>query len=221
MEHITSFTFLYHKGSGDTTFSKLCDITSYPDIYTPPERIDISDMSSNYKKYTKGMIDVPDYEFGANFTKAQYAVVKALEGTEEDYYQIRFGENGEYGAWQWQGGIFVTPLGGAVGDKRSATIKCYQSSIVTEVDVTKVYIVPLADQNIVVGTDLDLEVFPIPSDATVTAVSGTVGTATASVAGHMLTIHPVTSGTTVVTITAAKAGLTSGTETITVTVSAT
>ena len=74
MEKSTSKTFLYYAtltGSNNTpgTFQKLIDITSYPGIFTPPEKLDVSDLSSNQKKYTQGMVDVPDYEFGFIYTK--------------------------------------------------------------------------------------------------------------------------------------------------------
>ncbi|MGN0620556.1 MAG: hypothetical protein ACI4I9_01710 [Porcipelethomonas sp.] len=130
-EKTTSNTYLYAKKSGETSFLKLIDITSYPDIFTAPEKIDVSDLSSNQKKYTAGMIDLPDYEFGYNYTKSAYDKVKALEGKNDTVYQIRFGENGEYGAWQWTGDIFVNVSGGDVGAKREGTITCYPETDIT------------------------------------------------------------------------------------------
>ena len=59
MEKSTSNTFLYHSADGKN-FTKLIDITSYPDIFSPPEKLDVSNLSSNQKKYTQGMVDLPD-----------------------------------------------------------------------------------------------------------------------------------------------------------------
>lgn len=134
MEKSTINTFLYHSTEGKN-FTKLIDITSYPDIFTAPEKLDISDLSSEQKKYTKGMTDLPDYEFGFNYTKDAYDVLKALEGS-KDYYQIRFGANGEYGAWQWQGDCFATPTGGQVGGTRQGKFICYPETELEEVTVS-------------------------------------------------------------------------------------
>ena len=130
MEKTTINTFLYHSEDG-TSFSKLIDITSYPDIFTAPEKLDISDLSSDMKKYTPGMKDLADYEFGFNYTKTAYETCKKLEGKSTHYYQIRFGETGQYGAWEWQGDVFVTPLSGSVGAARTGKIVCYPETEVT------------------------------------------------------------------------------------------
>lgn len=134
MEKTTINTFLLYSMTGEGEYTKVVDITSYPDIFTSPEKLDISDMSSKQKKYTPGMVDLPDYEFGFIYDKAAYNAVKALEG-EECYYQIRFGENGEFGAWGWKGDIFATPTAGSVGSAREAKLICYPSTEVTPVTV--------------------------------------------------------------------------------------
>lgn len=136
MEKTTINTFLYHSSTENGTFSKLVDITSYPDIFSTPEKLDISDMSSNQKKYVPGMVDLPDYEFGFIYDKADYAAIKALEGKDE-YYQLRFGAKGEYGAWQWHGDVFATPKGGSVGAIREASLTCFPASDVTEVTISE------------------------------------------------------------------------------------
>lgn len=135
MEKTTINTFLYHSEDG-TSFSKLIDITSYPDIFTAPEKLDISDLSSDMKKYTPGMKDLADYEFGFNYTKTGYENCKKLEGKATHYYQIRFGETGQYGAWQWQGDVFVTPLSGSVGAARTGKIVCYPETEVTAATIS-------------------------------------------------------------------------------------
>ena len=136
MEKTTINTFLYHSATGTGAFTKLIDITSYPDIFTAPEKLDISDLSSDMKKYTPGMKDLADYEFGFNYTKDGYDTCKALEGDDKHYYQLRFGKNGEFGAWQWQGDIFVTPSSGSVGATRTGKIVCYPATEVEEVTIS-------------------------------------------------------------------------------------
>lgn len=137
MEKSTSKTFLYHSDNG-TTYTKLVDITSYPDIFSPPEKLDVSTMSSNQRQYTPGMVDLPDYEFGFIYTKAAYDAIKALEdGKTTHHYQLRFGASGEYGAWTWTGSHFATPNGGSVGSVREGKIVCYPEGDVTEVEISQ------------------------------------------------------------------------------------
>ena len=135
MEKTTINTFLYYSEGDSNTFTNLVNITSYPDIFTAPEKLDISDMSSKQKKYTPGMVDLPDYEFGFIYDKADYEKIKALEG-KTSKYQLRFGENGEYGAWEWQGDVFATPTSGSVGSAREAKLICYPSTEVTPTTIS-------------------------------------------------------------------------------------
>lgn len=134
MEKTTSLTFLFHSSTAEGEFKKLIDITSYPDLFSPPEKLDVSDLSSNQKKYAPGMVDVPDMEFGYNYTKASYDSVKGKEDA-EGFYQIRFGENGEFGAWQFPGKHFATPTGGAVGETRKGKLIIYPAGEIKPVTV--------------------------------------------------------------------------------------
>lgn len=136
MEKTTINTYLYAKKSADTSSTKLCDITSYPDLFTAPEKIDISDLSSKQKKYAEGMVDVPDYTFGANYTKTAYTKLKTMEGDDTIEFQLRFGANGEYGAWEWTGSVFTNIKGGDVGAKREMEITVYPNSDIEEVTIS-------------------------------------------------------------------------------------
>lgn len=135
MEKTTSLTFLFHSSAENGEFTKLIDITSYPDLFSPPEKLDVSDLSSNQKKYAPGMVDVPDMEFGYNYTKSAYDAVKQKEGT-EGFYQLRFGANGEFGAWQWKGQHFATPTGGEVGGTRKGKLIVYPAGEITPVTIS-------------------------------------------------------------------------------------
>ena len=135
MEKSTINTYLFAKKKSEESFTKLLDITSYPDLFTEPEKLDISDLSSRQKKYTEGMIDLPDYKFGANYTKAAYDKVKAMEGDDTIGYQLRFGENGEYGAWGWTGSHFINIKAGDVGSKREMELTVYPT---TDIEETKI-----------------------------------------------------------------------------------
>ena len=136
MEKSTIGTYLYAKAGEAAEFTKLVDITSHPDLFTAPEKIDISDMSSRQKKYTEGMVDLPDYTFGANYTKAAYDKLKKLEGDDTIKYQLRFGANGEYGAWEWTGSHFINIKAGDVGAKREMELTVYPKTDITEVTIS-------------------------------------------------------------------------------------
>lgn len=135
MEKSTINTFLMHSETADGEFKKLVDITSYPELFSAPEKLDVSDMSSNQKKYVPGMVDVTDQEYGYIYDKEAYKKIKALEGKDQ-YYQLRFGANGEYGCWQWHGDIFTTISGGSVGSAREAKLITYPDGDIEEVDLT-------------------------------------------------------------------------------------
>lgn len=136
LEKATINTYLYAKKSSESSAAKLCDITSYPDLFTAPEKLDVSDLSSRQKKYAEGMVDVPDYTFGANYTKAAYDKLKAMEGDDTIVFELRFGATGEYGAWTWTGSMFVNIKGGEVGGKREMEITSYPQSDITPTTVS-------------------------------------------------------------------------------------
>lgn len=135
MEKSTSNTFLMYSETENGEFKNLVNIRSYPDIFSPPEKLDVSDLSSNQKKYEPGMVDVPDQEFGYIYNKADYDKIRALKDTPL-YFQLRFGKNGEYGCWKWHGKVFTTPAGGDVGSAREAKVITYPDSDIDEVDLT-------------------------------------------------------------------------------------
>ena len=92
-------------------------------------------MSSKQKKYTPGMVDIPDQEFGYIYTKSDYAKIKALEG-KDTFFQLRFGANGEFGAWSWHGDIFTSFSGGSVGGAREAKLLTYPDGDIEEVTIS-------------------------------------------------------------------------------------
>lgn len=125
MAQNTSKTYLYHKATPSASeFIKLCDITTYPDIFTPPARLQTTTLSNTQHTYTPDIKDIPDFQFGCNYELDDFQRIKALEGTKLDY-ELRFGDDGEYGIFSWKGDIFITPTGGSVGAVRGGQITCY------------------------------------------------------------------------------------------------
>lgn len=127
----TSLTFLRYKKTPEApTYEKLVDITSYPDVFTAPAKLDATTLSNTQHTYIPDIKDVPDMVFGINYTLADFTKLKALEGT-QTAFELAFGENGEEGKFQWTGDIFVNPKGGSVGAVRSGEVTCYPSTEIT------------------------------------------------------------------------------------------
>lgn len=127
----TSKTYLFYKATTEATaYEKLCDITSYPDVWAAPSRLDKTTLSDTQHVYEKDIADVPEMQFGCNYAKADMTKIKALEGQQLPY-QLQFGESGADGMFNWTGDIFFTPTGGSVGAVRAGQITCYPSTQIT------------------------------------------------------------------------------------------
>lgn len=129
----TIHTYLEYKPEGQSsTWTKLADIKSYPDLTEPPERIDATTLSDESRQYVPGVRDLPDYDFPANFDLSDYQAIVALKGDDLDL-RIRFGEStdDEYCYFTFTGQIDATISGGDVNAVREMTINVYPSSELT------------------------------------------------------------------------------------------
>lgn len=120
MAKCTNVTFLMHKGASDTTFTKLIDITDYPDLGGETEKIDVTTLSDRKKRTINGIEDTGDgLTFKAWYEKSDYERLLAIQtaGT-VDTYQLWFGENGADGIWEWSGVMSVYPNGGTSNNAR-------------------------------------------------------------------------------------------------------
>ena len=133
-------TYLMFKTTGDT-YNKLIDITSFPDLVPPKERIEITTLSDYMRTYINGIGDTSEFEFGANYTPVNYAAVKALEGHVYDY-AVWFGAsgaegsevpNGSLGKFSWSGDISAGISGGGVNEAVGMTINCTPSTVISYV----------------------------------------------------------------------------------------
>ena len=83
-------TYLMTSDDG-STYTKLLDIKSFPDLMGGPNNLETTTLSDEMKTYIPGLKDPGDaLEFGANYTAADFAAVEALEGTEK-YYAVWIG----------------------------------------------------------------------------------------------------------------------------------
>lgn len=119
MAKCTNVTYLMHKGASDAAFSKLLDITQYPDLGGDKEKLDSTTLSDTKKRSINGLEDTAELAFSAWYDKSDYEKLLAIqEAGTVDAYQLWFGENGEDGIWEWEGVMAVHPASGGVNAVR-------------------------------------------------------------------------------------------------------
>ena len=102
MAILSNYAYLYYNGA------KLCDITSIPDLGGAPDQIDVTTLSDKQTRNINGIQSVSALEFGAWYDKATYTALSAIQAAESlGTYQVWFGQNGEYGKFEWQGKLSV------------------------------------------------------------------------------------------------------------------
>jgi hypothetical protein len=110
------------------TFTKLCDITSYPDMGSAPSKLDTTTLSeTTYKTNILGLQEAPDLTFDANYDEAVYNTINGLTG--DYFFQLDFGTAD--GKFNWQGQIRVYANGGGVDEVRMMTLVLSAETAIT------------------------------------------------------------------------------------------
>lgn len=134
----TIYTFLMKSDNG-TAYTKLLDISEFPDLGGEPEQIDVTTLTDTMRHYINGVQDTGSLQFSAFYTSADYTACKALEGTTK-YYAVWFGgdksgstvnPSGGYGKFAFQGQLSVFVNGGGVNDPVGMTITIAPSTDIT------------------------------------------------------------------------------------------
>lgn len=127
MALLSNKTFLMRKVG--STFQKLVDITSYPDIGGAPDAIDVTTLSDMVQRNINGIQTSSSHEFGAWYDKEAYERLYAIQeadisktASELDTYQLWFGEDGVFGKFEWQGKLSVFAGGAESNAARPMTI---------------------------------------------------------------------------------------------------
>ena len=132
-------TYLMYRTTTAGAYDKLVDITSFPDLIPPKDRIDITTLSDAMRKYINGIGDTPEQNYGANYTPADFQKIRALEGHQYDY-AVWFGASGSAGSevpdghmgkFSWTGDISVSVNGGGVNEAVGMGITCTPSTVIT------------------------------------------------------------------------------------------
>lgn len=93
MASLTAGTFLMvgTESSGTITYSKLCDISEYPDLGSTVDSQDVTTLSDACHKYIDALPDPGgSMEFNGFLNSTDYTAVQAIAGTEQ-YICIAFG----------------------------------------------------------------------------------------------------------------------------------
>ena len=116
-------------GTSSTALQKLVDIKDFPDLGGAPELLETTTLSDCAQTFINGVQSVDALEFTANYTKEDYLRVKADEG-KDLYYALEFGEDGEYGIFEWQGQHSVWVTGGGVNEVVEMNIQIAPSTAI-------------------------------------------------------------------------------------------
>lgn len=122
----------------ESTYGKLIDIKDFPDLGGAPEMLETTTLSDGAQTYILGIQSQDALEFTANYTKADYDTLKALEGTELDL-AVWFGgtvangvatPTGSDGKYEFKGELTVYISGGGVNEVVDMTISIAPKTVI-------------------------------------------------------------------------------------------
>lgn len=123
----------------EAVYEKLVDIKDFPDLGGSPEMLETTTLSDKMQTYIPGIQNLDALEFTANYTKADFTALKALEGQELDL-AVWFGgteeanvltPTGSDGKFEFTGQLSVFPVGGGVNEVVDMTITIAPSTPIT------------------------------------------------------------------------------------------
>lgn len=135
---ISTYKIFLMKKENDA-YEKLIDIKEFPDLGGSPEMLETTTLSDSMQTYIPGIQSLDALEFTANYTKADFTKLKALDGVENDY-AVWFGgtesggvltPTGSDGKFEFKGQLSVFPGGGGVNEVVDMTITIAPSTPIT------------------------------------------------------------------------------------------
>lgn len=137
MASSTYKSFLMMKNT--STYEKLVDIKSYPDLGGTPELLETTTLSDNMTTNIMGIQSLDALEFECNYTLEDYTKLKALEGAEKEFSVWLGGTEsagkvtptGDDGKFDFKGQLAVYVNGGGVNEVRNMTISIAASTPIT------------------------------------------------------------------------------------------
>ena len=130
-------SFLMQKNA--STWEKLIDIKSFPDLGGAPELLETTTLSDNMTTNILGIQSLDALEFECNYTKEDFTKLKAMEGTEKEFAVWLGGTEaggvatptGEDGKFEFKGQLSVYVNGGGVNEVVNMTVSIAASTPIT------------------------------------------------------------------------------------------
>ena len=128
--------YLMHSTDG-TSYTKLVDIKSFPDLGGSPETLETTTLSDKMQTNILGIQSLDTLEFDANYILSDYQTLKGLEGKKGHHYAIWMGgseagvPSGEDGKFKFDGELSVWVTGGGVNEVVGMTIAIAASTVIT------------------------------------------------------------------------------------------
>ena len=122
-----------------STWEKLIDIKSYPDLGGSPELIETTTLSDSMTTNIMGIQSLDALEFECNYTLADYTKLKEMEG-ENKQFAVWLGgteaggtvtPDGSDGKFEFGGQLSVYVNGGGVNEVRNMTVSIAASTPIT------------------------------------------------------------------------------------------
>ena len=136
---ISTYKIFLMSSTDGSTYTKLIAIKSFPDLGGAPEMLETTTLSDAMQTYIPGIQSLDALEFEANYTKEDFAKLKALEGKEQQY-AVWFGGTGEGetltptgsdGKFKFKGQLSVYPVGSGVNEVVNMNINIAPSTPIT------------------------------------------------------------------------------------------
>ena len=122
-----------------STWEKLIDIKSYPDLGGAPELLETTTLSDPMTTNIMGIQSLDALEFECNYTLADYTKLKEMEGTDKEFAVWLGGTesggtvtpDGSDGKFEFGGQLSVYVNGGGVNEVRNMTVSIAASTPIT------------------------------------------------------------------------------------------
>ena len=121
-------SYLMYKS--DSTWEKLIDIKSFPDLGGAPELLETTTLSDPMTTNIMGIQSLDALEFECNYTLADYTKLKELEGEDKEF-AVWLGDAGADGKFAFSGQLSVYVNGGGVNEVVNMTVSIAASTPIT------------------------------------------------------------------------------------------
>lgn len=121
-------TALMYKAT--STWEKLIDIKSFPDLGGAPELLETTTLSDPMTTNIMGIQSLDALEFECNYSLADYTKLKEMEGTDKEF-AVWLGDAGADGKFEFNGQLSVYVNGGGVNEVVNMTVSIAASTPIT------------------------------------------------------------------------------------------